>query len=240
MNGAHVLFMLLIGLGAGFVQRVSGFGLGIFSMIFFPHFLPAQAGSAISCIHSSITSSYNAIRYRKHIHYRQAVPMLCAALLAIPIAVRFAKSVPTDVFRVLLGVVLILFSLYFLIFQKRIRMKPNLRSGILAGTLGGLLNGLFATGGPPIVLYLTAAMPDKLAYFATVQFYFCITNIYATAVRGANGMLDGQLLLYAAVGTLGCFAGDWLGRRVFEKLNADTLKRVIYIGMIFSGMFMLF
>ena len=34
MSGMHVLFMLVIGLGAGFVQRVSGFGLGIFSMIY--------------------------------------------------------------------------------------------------------------------------------------------------------------------------------------------------------------
>lgn len=240
MSGIHVLFMLFIGLGAGFVQRVSGFGLGIFSMIFFPHFLPAQAGSAISCMHSSITSTYNAIRYRKHVHYRMALPMLCAALLTIPLAVRFAKNVSADAFRMLLGGVLVAFSLYFLIFQKKIRIKPNLRNGILAGTLGGVLNGLFATGGPPIVLYLSSAMTDKTVYFATIQFYFAFTNLYATAMRIANGMLTAEILLYAGVGTVGCLLGDRLGCMVFDKLDVEKLRRIIYIGMIISGILMLF
>jgi uncharacterized membrane protein YfcA len=231
--------MLFIGLGAGFVQRVSGFGLGIFSMIFFPHFLPAQAGSAISCMHSSITSTYNSIRYRKHVHYRLAVPMLCAALLTIPLAVRVARNIPTDAFRMLLGGVLVAFSLYFLIFQKRIRMKPNLRNGIFAGTLGGVLNGLFATGGPPVVLYLSSAMKDKAAYFATIQFYFAFTNIYATTVRAVNGLLNGQILLYTALGIVGCFLGDGIGRIVFDKLDSDKVKSIIYLGMILSGILML-
>lgn len=240
MSGIHVLFMLFIGLGAGFVQRVSGFGLGIFSMIFFPHFLPAQAGSAISCMHSSITSTYNAIRYRKHVHYRMALPMLCAALLTIPLAVRFAKNVSADAFRMLLGGVLVAFSLYFLIFQKKIWIKPNLRNGILAGTLGGVLNGLFATGGPPIVLYLSSAMTDKTVYFATIQFYFAFTNLYATAMRIVNGMLTVEILLYAGVGAVGCLLGDRLGRMVFDKLDVEKLRRIIYIGMIISGILMLF
>lgn len=238
MDGIHALFLLLIGIGAGFVQRVCGFGLGIFSMIFFPHFLPAQAGSAISCMHSSVTSSYNAIRYRKYVRYKTALPILCAALLTIPLAVRFAKNVSADIFRVLLGAVLVLFSLYFLIFQKKIRMKPNLRNGILAGTLGGVLNGLFATGGPPVVLYLSSAMTDKTVYFATIQFYFAFTNLYATFVRVMNGMITPQILLHAGVGAIGCLAGDWLGRMVFNRLDVEKLRRIIYIGMIISGILM--
>ena len=237
MSGIHVLFMLFIGLGAGFVQRVSGFGLGIFSMIFFPHFLPAQAGSAISCMHSSITSTATV---GVPLESRMALPMLCAALLTIPLAVRFAKNVSADAFRMLLGGVLVAFSLYFLIFQKKIRIKPNLRNGILAGTLGGVLNGLFATGGPPIVLYLSSAMTDKTVYFATIQFYFAFTNLYATAMRIANGMLTAEILLYAGVGAVGCLLGDRLGRMVFDKLDVEKLRRIIYIGMIISGILMLF
>ena len=239
MNGAHAIFLFFIGIGAGFVQRVSGFGLGIFSMVFMPHFLPAQAAAAICCLHSSITSTYNAIRYRKNIAFRTVLPMLCAALVIIPIAVRFAKAVSAEIFHVLLGLVLILFSLYFLIFQKKIRLRPGIRNGILAGSLGGVLNGLFATGGPPIVLYLTAAMTDKNIYFATVQFYFAFTNLYATVMRVLNGMITDEILRYTAVGAVGCLLGDWIGRRVFDKLNVDTLKRVIYFGMIVSGILML-
>ena len=204
MNGVTMILLILIGIGAGFVQRVSGFGLGIFAMVFLPHFIPAQSAAAISCLFSCVTSSYNAIRYRRNIVYRTALPMVAAALITIPLAVFFAKRISGNGFQLLLGVVLILLSLYFLVFNHRVKIAPTARNGFLAGAVGGTLNGLFSTGGPPIVLYLSCATTNKEVYFATIQFYFCFTNLYATAMRLVNGMVNGEILLYAAIGVIGC------------------------------------
>ena len=234
----YCVCLVLIGIGAGFVQRVSGFGLGIFAMVFLPHFLPAQSAAAISCLFSCVTSTYNSIRYRNAIAYRTALPMVAAALVTIPLAVYFSKKISGNSFSVLLGAVLILLSLYFLAFHKRIKMAPTARNGVLAGMIGGTLNGLFSTGGPPIVLYLSCATTNKEVYFATIQFYFCFTNLYATAMRLVNGMIDGRILLFAAIGVIGCMAGDGIGRIVFNKLDSEKLKRIIYMGMIISGVMM--
>ncbi|MBO5702868.1 MAG: sulfite exporter TauE/SafE family protein [Clostridia bacterium] len=235
------LYLILVGFGAAFVQRVSGFGLGIFAMMFLPHFLPSHTAAAtISCLFSCYTTTFNAIRYRKNVAYKTAIPMLAAALISIPIAVYFAAKVEAHIFEILLGSVLIILSVYFLFFNKKIKIKPTPVNGIIAGTLGGALNGLFSTGGPPAVLYLTSAAPDNITYFATIQFYFCLTNIYATANRAINGLVTVDLLVYAAVGIVGCLAGDFLGRKIFDKLDAVKLKYIIYIGMIISGILMLF
>ena len=234
----YCVCLVLIGIGAGFVQRVSGFGLGIFAMVFLPHFLPAQSAAAISCLFSCVTSTYNSIRYRNAIAYRTALPMVAAALVTIPLAVYFSKKISGNSFSVLLGAVLILLSLYFLAFHKRIKMAPTARNGVLAGMIGGTLNGLFSTGGPPIVLYLSCATTNKEVYFATIQFYFCFTNLYATAMRLVNGMINGEILLFAAIGVIGCMAGDGIGRIVFNKLDSEKLKRIIYMGMIISGVMM--
>ena len=239
MDWLHFVYLILIGIGAGFVQRVSGFGLGIFAMIFLPHFISAQSAAAISCLFSCVTSGYNTIRYRANIAYRTALPMVAAALVTIPLAVYCSKGLSGDSFHSLLGGVLILLSLYFLVFHKRITMKPTIRGGVLAGTIGGVLNGLFSAGGPPIVLYLSCAAPNKEIYFATIQFYFCFTNLYATAMRAVNGILNGQIFLYALIGVTGCMAGDWIGRIVFDKLDGNKLKQVIYVGMFISGVLML-
>ena len=239
MDWMHGIYLLMIGIGAGFVQRVSGFGLGIFAMVFLPHFMPAQNAASISCLFSCVTSTYNAIRYRKNIAYRTALPMVAAALVTIPIAVYFSRKISGHSFHFLLGIVLILLSLYFLAFHKRVKIEPTIRNGILAGTIGGTLNGLFSTGGPPIVLYLSCAATNKDIYFATIQFYFCFTNLYATAMRALSGILNTEILLYAAVGVIGCMAGDFVGRIVFDRLDGDKLKRIIYFGMIVSGVLML-
>lgn len=241
MEPLHFLYVILVGFGAAFVQRVSGFGLGIFAMMFLPHFLPSHTAAAtISCLFSCYTTTFNSIRYRKNVAYKTAIPMLAAALISIPVAVYFAAKVSAKIFEILLGSVLVVLSIYFLFFNKKIKIKPTIPNGIIAGTLGGALNGLFSTGGPPAVLYLTNATPDNATYFATIQFYFCLTNIYATANRAIGGLITVDLLIYAGVGILGCIAGDFLGRKIFDKLDAQKLKYIIYIGMIISGVLMLF
>lgn len=239
MDLLHILFLILIGAGAGFVQRVSGFGLGIFAMLFLPHFLQSHIAAAIAGLFSCVTSTYNAIRYRKNIAYKIALPLICAALFCTTIAICFSNAVPVHVFKIALGIILILISVCFLVFKKGVSIKPTFANGLLTGALGGTLNGLFSTGGPPIVLFLSSATKDNLTYFATIQFYFSLVNLYAAVVRFANGIINDSVLIFAGLGIIGCLIGDFIGRRVFNKLNHTRLKRVIYVGMILSGMIML-
>lgn len=241
MELTQIILILLVGVGAGFVQRVSGFGLGIFAMMFLPHFMPTHtAAAAISCLFSCGTSTYNSVKYRKQIPFKIIIPLVGAGLITIPVAVHFSVLVSMDIFKIILGVVLICLSIYFLLFNNHISMKPTVKNSLIAGSTGGILNGLFSTGGPPIVIYLSHVVKDKTIYFAGIQFYFAITNIYATIFRMINGVITRNLLVYAVVGFLGCMAGDIMGKCVFDKLDAERLRTVIYIGMIFSGAVMLF
>ncbi|MBR5451667.1 MAG: sulfite exporter TauE/SafE family protein [Clostridia bacterium] len=232
--------LVLVGFGAGFVQRVSGFGLGIFAMIFLPHFMPTHtAAAAISSIFSCGTTTYNAVKFRKKASYKTALPMLIASLITIPIAVYFSAHISSRIFEVLLGAVLVVLSVYFLFFGNKIRIKPTALNGTVSGALGGVLGGLFSTGGPPAVLYLASATNDNITYFATIQFYFCITNLYATATRAISGVINLEVLIFSAVGMIGCMLGDFVGGKIFKKLDTAKLKTVIYIGMIASGIIML-
>lgn len=239
LDVTKLILLLLIGVGAAFIQRVSGFGLGIFAMLFLPHILPSAAAAAVSCFFSCGTSSYNAFKYRRHIPLKTVLPLLAAALAVIPVAVHFSARIPGHIFQAILGAVLIVLSLYFLFFQNRISLKPSVKNGLVAGAVGGALNGLFSTGGPPIVLYLTGATASKLEYFAAIQFYFALTNIYASILRILSGIVTWKLMLLVGVGLVGCLAGDFLGSKVFDRLDSRKLKQIIYIGMIISGVLMI-
>ncbi|MBQ1263574.1 MAG: TSUP family transporter [Oscillospiraceae bacterium] len=180
------------------------------------------------------------IRYRKNVAYKTALPMICAALISIPIAVHFSAVVSGNIFKLLLGGVLIVLSLYFMFINKSVKIKPTFLNGVLSGALGGTLGGLFSTGGPPAVLYLSSATTDNMTYFATIQFYFCFTNLYATSIRIVNGIIDLEILILAAIGMVGCMIGDFVGKKVFDKLDSKKLRYVIYVGMLISGVVMFF
>jgi len=235
-----LMLLVIIGIGAGFVQRVSGFGLSIFAMIFLPYFMATTDAVTVATILSLSATVLNVASYYKQVFYKIALPMVCSALVFITIAVRFSARVPEATFKVLLGIVLIALSLYFLFFNKNVKLKPTVLSGVISGVFSGTLGGLFSTSGPPAVLYLSSAISDNIVYFATIQFYFCLTNIYNLTVRIASGIVSWDILPYAVVGIAGCFVGNFIGKLVFDKLDAQKLKTIIYIGMIISGIVMLF
>lgn len=236
----EVVFLILVCGCAAFIQRVTGFGLGIFAMLFLPHFLPSHtAGAALVCLISSVTSGWNAFKYRKEIPLKTILPMLGASMVVIPIAVRFSAVVSARLLKSMLGIVLIVLSIYFLFFHERIRMKATIRNGILTGALSGALNALFGTGGPPAVLYLTQATTSNIAYFSGIQFYFAVNNVYSTGMRLLNGIINWEILFMAGIGLMGAVVGNMVGKRLFHKLNAKRLKQLIYIGMIISGILMI-
>lgn len=235
-----ILALITVGMGAAFIQRVSGFGSGIFSMLFLPYlFGNTVTAAAVSGMWSTATTVFNAIRHRKNINFKVILPIVIPAMIMVTLTVQLSKSVPTGIMMMVLGGVLIALSIYFLIFSQKIRLNASLPGGIAIGTMGGVLSGLFATGGPPVVLYLSSIISDKMIYFATIQGYFAITDLYGLGTRVFSGIVTWQVLVYAAIGWIGSLIGNTLGGLVFNKINAQTLKKIIYIGMIVSGVIMI-
>lgn len=233
--------LVLISFGGSFVQRVTGFGYGIFVMMFLPGLLGSSIETAaVSGLISCCTCLYNAIRLRSSIRWKLALPAVAAALLIIPVAVSYSASAPEELMRRLLGAALILLSIYFLFFSGKVRLRPTVLGGMAAGAMGGVLGGMFSMGGPPIVLYLIQAVPDKTAYFATLQAYFAVTNLYTTANRAVNGIVTARVLGWFAVAVVGSLIGNHIGGKLFDKLDSAKMKRLVYLGMIVSGITMIF
>lgn len=240
MDITDIILLLFVGAGASFVQRVSGFGLAIFAMLFLPHFLSSPiAAASISNMFSCATSSYNSIKYRKNISFIIVLPMLISALITIPFAVYLSNHITVKSFTAVLGIVLIILSLYFIIFGNKVKFKPTKFKGVISGIGSGLLNGLFSTGGPPAVIYLNNVAENKKIYFACMQFFFAVTNIYAVAFRFLNGFITSQVIIYLLIGLIGCFVGDYIGKKIFNKLDGDKIKSIVYIAMLSSGILMI-
>lgn len=234
------IFLLSCLVGA-VIQATTGFGFGIFVMAIFPHILSSYAQSAaLSSICAATMSAMVVIRYGKHINFKLILPLLVGYSVAAILSVQYAKAQSEGFMVRLLGAVLILLSIYFLFFCDKICIKPTFLNGVLAGVLGGVGSGLFSIGGPPVVIYLMSATTDKDEYRACSLLYFTVSSTYVTAVRWANGLLSPETvyLWLLAIAALG--AGSYIGNRIFHRINAGTLKRLVYGFMAISGVTMLF
>ena len=232
----NVILFLAAATGGAFVQAASGFGFGIFVMMFFPMLLPSYGMSVtLSGMLSLATTTVTVIQYRRYISWKKLlIPSLCfCAVSAVIITLSAGQA--DSLMKRLLGGALILLSMYFLFWGKNIKIRATPATGAAAGSLSGVLSGLFSIGGPPMVVYLLAGTDSKEEYLATIQAYFTVTNIYALIVRAANGLVTKAVFGYAALGLAGIALGVFLGRRVFRKLDAGRLRFVVYIFMTVSG-----
>lgn len=230
-------FIFVLAIAASFIQRVSGFGFGIFIMMFLPFFIPTF-GEAItlSGLLAGTTSLIIAIRNWRHIRWKIIGVIFLANVLTAYIAIEYMSGLGNATMKKALGVVLILIALYFLFFQGKHQLPTKSKKvQAIIGSISGVTGGVFAMPGPPIVLYCINAFDNKKEYIATLQTLFCCSNIFYTLFRARVGFFTDQTVLYWGIGLAGLFLGTLIGARCFEYISKKTLKRIVYYMMIVSG-----
>lgn len=223
-------------IGAAFVQRVSGFGFGIFIMTVLPFLMPSYGeATTLSGMLASLTSFIVVIRNYKYLRWKKLLPILITFLVVSLFAVEFVSMASGGMLKKALGVILIFASIWFLFLADRVKLPPTMPVQIGMGTASGLMGGFFAMQGPPAVLYFISSTESKEEYMVTAQMYFLLGNIMMTCYRAYYGFLTTSVLQCWCLGLVAVFIGTILGNIVFRKISMKFLRTIIYIYMAISG-----
>ena len=231
------IFIFLLTIVASFIQRVSGFGFGIFVMMFFPFFLPSYGESVmLSGLLAGSTALMIAIRNRKYIRWRLMGLVTFSNVLFSFVATEYMRSLSNEVLKQCLGVVLILIALYFLFGEGRMgRIFKSKPAQVTIGSVSGVMGGMFAMPGPPFVLYCIRTLEDKREYVTTLQAFSVVFNLFYTIFRFKVGFYSDDTWFWWVIGLGGVIIGSSLGTRCFDVISNRMLKRIVYVMMIVSG-----
>lgn len=223
-------------LGAAFVQRVSGFGFGIFIMTVLPYLMPSYGeATTLSGLMASVTSVIIVIRHYRHLQWRKLLPILLTFVIVSYIAVQFVSVASEGMLKKLLGGILILASVWFLFLAKRVRLPASLPVQLCMGSLSGIMGGLFGMQGPPAVLYFISSAEKKEEYMAMAQMYFLIGNAVMTVYRARCGYLTQTVVEGWCYGLIAVLIGTYIGSIVFRYISISILRKIIYTYMAVSG-----
>ena len=235
-----VIAIFLLSIGASFVQRTTGFGFGIFIMTMLPFFLPTYGeATTLSGLLAITTSAVIVWRLRKYVTWQRLWPILLSFVVVSTIAIFALTRVEDHILKQILGVALILISIYFAIFSQRIKLPTTKRVQVTAGTLSGLMGGFFGMQGPPAVLYFIQSEPTKEHYMAMTQTYFLIGNVMMTIVRAYNSFLTTTVLTDYCFGLGGVIIGTCLGTYVFRHIPNRIFRYIVYVYIALSGVIIL-
>jgi len=221
---------------AAFVQRVSGFGFGIFIMTMLPYLMPSYGeATTLSGMLALVTSAIIVWRMHKFIDWKKLLPILITFLIISWFAVQFVSLAGDGILKRILGAILILVSIWFFFFNEKVHIAPTLPMQIGMGSVSGVMGGLFGMQGPPAVLYFLAIAERKEEYMALAQCYFLIGNCTMTLYRASSGFLTPVVWTYWLYGLLAVLIGTWIGSLVFKHIPIRMLRKIIYAYMAISG-----
>ncbi|MGM9786085.1 MAG: sulfite exporter TauE/SafE family protein [Candidatus Cryptobacteroides sp.] len=236
----NALYILLLSICASFIQRTIGFGFGIFIMTMLPFLMPSYGeATALSGLLALTTSLITAIRMRKIVSWKRLLPILLTFMIFSAAAVFCLARMQDRMLRFILGIVLIITSLYFTFFSRKIHLRPSLGVQIGAGAISGVMGGFFGMQGPPAVLYFISSEPDKEHYIAITQWYFVLGNLFMTFARAGNGFVTGAVGKGYLYGLGGVVIGTALGAIVFRHIPAKVLNYLVYAYIGISGIIVL-
>ncbi|MGM9742572.1 MAG: sulfite exporter TauE/SafE family protein [Candidatus Cryptobacteroides sp.] len=232
----HILYIFLLCIGASFIQRTTGFGFGIFIMTMLPFLMPSYGeATTLSGLLALTTSSVITWKMRRYVTWRRLLPILLAFLVTSAAAVTMLRHLDDTLLRRILGVVLVLVSIYFMYFSSKIRIRPTMPFQVGAGSISGILGGFFGMQGPPAVLYFISSEPDKDHYMAMAQCYFLLGNSAMTLFRAGNGFLTGAVAISYLYGLGGVVIGTMIGAAVYKHIPASLFKYIVYSYIGISG-----
>ena len=159
------ILIFLLSLAGAFVLRVCGFGFGVFTMAWLPYLLPSYGeATTLSGILAMAGSILVAFKNWRKIDWYKLTPILITFIVSSCASIHFVSVADDHLLKRILGVMLIIASLWFLAISKHVKVKPTLPVQITMGTISGVMGGLFAMHGPAAVLYFLACAKDKDEY----------------------------------------------------------------------------
>ena len=230
-----IIVFITVTLGA-IIQTGLGLGLTVVAMMIFPMFFSINTSVAMITSIGSASAIYLFIRYFKKIQWRILLPCALSGWLVTALFIVISVSANQGLLKIILGCVLIALAIYFAFFSDKIRIKASVASGLFCGGFSGISGGLFGLAGPPLGLYLSAAIPDNESYVATIQTYFVFVNFITIFLRGSYGALSPDILKLIVIGWAAAIIGTLIGIRFFRLLPASLVRKLVYLVIALSGL----
>ncbi|MGI4795455.1 MAG: TSUP family transporter [Janthinobacterium lividum] len=171
------------------------------------------------------------------IHRARVWPMIVAGLRGVPIGTRLLAHLDPTIFRLGLGILLLVFSGVLLLTRVRMRVTWGGRGAdALVGFAGGVLGGLAGLSGPLPTVWATLRGWTKNERRGVFQAFNLAVLAATVASHAVSGLLTAEMGRLALLALPGTFAGAWLGAHVYRRLSDQRLHEVVLGLLSISGL----
>ncbi|MEM7426102.1 MAG: sulfite exporter TauE/SafE family protein [Pseudomonadota bacterium] len=222
---------------AGIVTGLTGFGTGLTAMALWLYVVSPLVAAPLVALCSLSVHVLTIRRIWPEADARGAVPYVLGALIFIPAGIGLLTILKPDVFRILIGLVLIGFPLFILFSGRTIRIEAESKASAGAvGAVSGLFGGFAGLSGPPLVIWSQLCAWPKEKARGLLQIINMAVLGVAVIGYAVGGLLTPELMNAALVCLPASMLGGWLGLKLYARVNSETFRKIVLVLLIASGL----
>ncbi len=228
------LIFILLALLAEILGTVGGFGSSVFFVPIANMYFDFQTVLGLTALFHVFSNLSKIAMFRKGLDKKVLIQLGVPAVIFVVIGA-FLTSVLNIVYaEKILGIFLILFSLFFLIFPK-VEIKPSLTSSIGGGALSGFLAGFLGTGGAVRGLTMAAFNLEKSAFVATSAAIDFFVDFSRTITYFFNGYVTIHMWPYIITFFFVSIIGTYVGKLLLKQISQDKFRKITLGLILFVG-----
>ncbi len=220
----------------GLVNGLAGFGTGLVALNFWLYAVPPIVAAPMVIICSLVGQLQTFPKIWRTISWPRVMPFIIGGIGGIPIGTYILPYIPVDVFKVMVGGILIIYCGYMLLSGKNFNLQFGGRfmDGIV-GFIGGVLGGIAGLSGPAPSIWAGIRgwrKEDRRAMFQAFNTSILSIALASQALSGFVTLDVGWAIMFALPGTL---LGVWLGHKLYIRLGDRGFDRAVYTLLLLAG-----
>ena len=221
-----------------FVRAAVGFGDALMAMPLLSLVVGIQTATPLFALVGVSISYVILARSWRHVAVRSAWRLILASFVGIPFGLYWLTNIPEAIVTTILGIGVMLFGLYNL-FAPPLPQLPGERWGYAFGFFAGILGGAYNTNGPPIVVYGTLKRWEPDQFRSTLQAYFSLTGLMILVGHALAGLWSQQIMQTYLFIMPAAIVAIVLGSMANRHIPVQLFRRIIYVILIFVGLFLI-
>ena len=235
MTLALVVAVLFV---ATFIRSAFGFGEALVAVPLLALIMPVTVAAPLAVLVSITVAAIVVVEDWRSIHLGSAAWLVMATLVGAPLGLLLLTKAPEPAVKIVLGVVIVLFSSYSLARSDRLWLQDN-RFAWLFGFVAGVLGGAYGMNGPPLVVFGTLRRWSPVQFRATLQGYFLPASLVVMAGYWLTGLWVPAVTHDFVVALPATLVAIGLGRVVNRRLHAAVFLRYVHLLLIVIGAILL-
>ncbi len=214
------------------IGTVGGFGSSVLFVPMANNFLEFHAVLGILSILHVFSNLSKMVLFHKGFNKWVFLKIGIPSVLFVIIGAYLSQFINSNSATVLLGVFMILFSL-FLIIKPNLTFKSTVLNSFFGGGLSGFWAGWLGTGGAIRGLALASFNLNKNTFLATSALIDFMVDSSRFVVYFKQGYITKTMLYQAPILLIISIVGSFIGKILLNKISQGTFKKIT-LWMIFS------